>query len=303
MARPLHGTIAERSRSQLGLITRRQALELGLTDRQLRRAVSHGSLEVIEPGVLRIAGAPPSWEQQLAAGLLGLGPDALVSHLAAASLWRLEGAPKEAPAEFTVPRGHRNRLAVGRVHSTLSLEDDDRGQAGRFRATSPTRTIIDAAGQLTWRALEKMVDGACRDRLTDEARLLDRLITLRRPGRSKLFGVLGADSITRRPHTWLERELLRVLHSAGAPLPRMQTVLRVDGRVARVDAFYEAHRLVVEVAGHRTHSTRRDRQADNERRLALELEGYRVLEFTYEDVTERPDYVVERILARLAVRH
>ena len=303
MARYPHGTIAERSRSQLGLITRRQLRDLGVTERQLQHAVTIGALEMVEPGVLRIGGAPSSWHQQLAAGLLGLGPDALVSHLAAAALWRFDGVPREPPAEFTVPRAHRNRLAVGRVHSTLSLEPDDVGMSGRFRTTSPTRTIIDAAAQLTWRALETVVDGACRDRLTDEALLLDRLISLRRPGRSKLFGILGADSLTGRPHTWLERELLRVLRAHGAPLPKMQTVLHANGRVARVDAFYEGAKVVVEVAGHRTHSARRDRQADNERRLALEERGYHVLEFTYEDVTERPAYVVERILARLAAHH
>jgi hypothetical protein len=302
MVRHVNGTIAERSRSQLGLLTRQQLRELGLTDRQVRYAVHTGALEPLEPGVLRVGGAPGSWEQQLAAGLLGLGGDAVVSHLAASQLWHLDGAPSQPIVEFTVPRAQRNRVAVGRVHSTLSLEEDDVGIAGRFRATSVTRTIIDSAGLLTWQALEKMVDGACRDRLTDEARLLDRLITLRRPGRSKLFGILGADTLTGRPHTWLERELLRVLRAAGAPLPRMQTVLTANGRVARVDASYDRELVVVEVAGHRTHSTRRARQADNERRLNLEQEGHAVLEFTYEDVTERPAYVVERILSRLAER-
>jgi very-short-patch-repair endonuclease len=83
----------------------------------------------------------------------------------------------------------------------------------------------------------------------------------------------------------------------------MQTVLDADGRVARVDGYFEQERVVAEVAGHRTHSTRRDRQADAERRLRLELAGHRVLEFTYEDVTERPGYVVDATLARLRVDH
>jgi very-short-patch-repair endonuclease len=302
MVRHLHGAIAERSRTQLGLITRAQVLELGCTEHRLWHLLDIGALERIEPGVFRIGGAPVSWRQRLLAGLLGLGPDAHISHLAAAALWHLDGVTTD-EAEFVVPRGNRNRTSVGRVHSSLSLEPDDLDVREHFRVTSVTRTIIDCAPRLSLRQLEAIVDSACRDRLTDEARLYERLVGLRRPGRSKLLLVLGADSATGRPHTWLERQLLTVLRSARAPLPRMQTELTTGGRLARVDAFYDAQRLIVEVAGHRTHSTRRQRQADNERRHRLEMSGCRVLEFTYEDVTQRPSYVVDTIVARLAVSH
>ncbi len=302
MVRHLNGAIAERSRTQLGLITRPQLFELGVTDDRLWHLTTTGALVRVEPGVFRVGGAPTSWEQQLTAGVLGLGRGAVVSHLAAAALWRFDGVSRAA-VEFTVPRSNRNRIAVGRVHSTLHLEDEDVDERSGIPVTSATRTIVDSASMLARRALETVVDSACRDKLTSEEQLLDRAIRLRRPGRSQLFLVLGADRDTGRPHTWLERELLRILRQAGAPLPRTQTVLTAQGKVARVDAFYEDQRLIVEVAGHRTHSTRRQRQADYERRLRLEQAGNRVVEFSYEDVTERPDYVVSTILARLAVSH
>lgn len=85
MARHIDGAIAERSRTQLGLIQRTQALDLGLTEAQLRRRVSSGALEVAQPRVLRVGGAPITWEQHLVAGLLGLGDDAVVSHMSAAA--------------------------------------------------------------------------------------------------------------------------------------------------------------------------------------------------------------------------
>ena len=252
--------------------------------------------------MLRVAGAPVSWEQRLLAGLLGLGPDAVVSHVAAAALWRFDGV-RSGAVEFTVPRSNRNRLAIGQVHSSLHLEEIDVACKDGYRVTAPARTIVDAATRFTHRQLEGIVDSACRDRLTDEGQLFERLTALRRPGRSKLLAVLGADLTSGRPHTWLEREALSICRRAGIGDVRMQTELAVDGRIARVDGFLDEARLVIEVAGHRTHSTRRQRQADNERRLRLEQRGYRVLEFTYEDVTQRPDYVVDTILARLAVRH
>lgn len=302
MAQHLIGTIAERSRTQLGLLHRDQVLRLGGTPHQLRHLLDVGALERIEPSVLRMTGAPVTWEQLLLAGLLGLGPDAVVSHVAAAALWGLDGV-RPGAVEFTVPRANRNRISVGIVHSSLLLDPIDLSRTGRYPVTTPARTIIDAAARFTLRQLEGIVDAACRDRLTDEATLLARLADLRRPGRSKLIAVLGADIESGRPHTWLERELLSICLRGGIKDLRMQTELTADGRVARVDGFLDQAQLVIEVAGHRTHSTRRQRQADNERRLRLEQKGYRVLEFTYEDVTQRADYLVDTVLARLAVSH
>lgn len=302
MVRHLHGAIAERSRTQLGLIRRDQVFRLGASIHQLRHLVEIGALESIEPGVLRVAGTPTTWEQQLLAGLLGLGSNAVVSHVAAAALWELDGVRRGA-VEFTVPRSNRNRLAVGRVHSSLHLEPVDLARKGRFQLTAPARTIIDAAARFTIRQLEGIVDAACRDRLIDESTILERLSELRRPGRSKLLSILGADALTGRPHTWLERELLTMCCQAGIAGLRMQTELDAAGRIARVDGFIDRAKLVIEVAGHRTHSTRRQRQADNERRHLLEQQGYRVLEFTYEDVTQRPGYLIATVLARLGVTH
>lgn len=105
----------------------------------------------------------------------------------------------------------------------------------------------------------------------------------------------------RRPHSWLERRALGVIAGAGLPPPRVQVHFRSDGRLARVDLYYDEQRLVVEVAGHRTHSSRRHRQHDAERANRLRLAGLAVLEFTYEDVVDRPEYVSATIAAALGL--
>jgi very-short-patch-repair endonuclease len=58
--------------------------------------------------------------------------------------------------------------------------------------------------------------------------------------------------------------------------------------------------LVVEVEGQKTHSSRHQRQADEERRTALTLSGKHVIVFTYDDVTDRPEWVAGRIEDALA---
>jgi very-short-patch-repair endonuclease len=67
------------------------------------------------------------------------------------------------------------------------------------------------------------------------------------------------------------------------------------GRRYRLDGRYDEQRLVVEIDGHATHATRRQRQADAERDMRLQAQGLRVIRFTYEDVVERPAHVVATI--------
>jgi very-short-patch-repair endonuclease len=96
---------------------------------------------------------------------------------------------------------------------------------------------------------------------------------------------------------------MRLLADAGLPLPRCQVVMRPwGGAVMRVDLAWEGHRLVVELDGHATHATRHQRRADAERDARLALAGWRVLRFTYEDVTRRPAYVVTTVERHLADR-
>ena len=75
----------------------------------------------------------------------------------------------------------------------------------------------------------------------------------------------------------------------------LQKVYRDGNRVlARVDAYFPGG-LVVEVSGHGTHSTRRQRQIDAQRHTELTLRGLRVITFTYEDIRDRPAWVIARL--------
>jgi very-short-patch-repair endonuclease len=67
-----------------------------------------------------------------------------------------------------------------------------------------------------------------------------------------------------------------------------------------VDAYFPCG-LVVEVAGHGTHASRGQRQVDAQRRTELTLRGLRVLTFTYEDVRDRPAWVIARLREAMAM--
>ena len=91
---------------QHACLTHAQARSCGLTDPQIRHRVRNGSLERVGSRVLRVVGAPSTWEQQLMAGLLDLGDAAVVSRRAAAALHGFDGFPSRA-VEFTIPRAAR----------------------------------------------------------------------------------------------------------------------------------------------------------------------------------------------------
>jgi very-short-patch-repair endonuclease len=62
-----------------------------------------------------------------------------------------------------------------------------------------------------------------------------------------------------------------------------------------VDFLWPAAKLVVEVDGRGSHATRRAFQEDRDRDGRLTVAGYRVVRFTWFDVTRRPAVVANRV--------
>lgn len=299
MARELDGAIAERSRKQLGLVTTGDLDALGVTRQQRRTLVARGVLAIVHRGVYRHCAHPVSWHQAVLAVVLGAGEGAVASHLTAAALWRLDGVAR-GPVEVTVPLPNR-RLAPGDavIHAStdLVLADVDRRHA--VPRTTAARTLCDIAPRLPARRLEAALDDAERRGLVWRPQLRWRIAELSRRGRRGIPQVERLlDRTEGRPlgDSWLEQQALRTIAEAGLPVPRCQVTLRkAGGGVARVDLLWDPVRLVAELDGHGTHATRRQRQAGAERAARLALAGWRVVTFTYEDVVERPDYVVGMI--------
>ena len=101
----------------------------------------------------------------------------------------------------------------------------------------------------------------------------------------------------------MEREYLGIAGRAGLPKPQTQAVLsRAGDRLVRVDCFYPASRVVVELLGYRWHRTTAQMQRDTERMNRLQLDGFVVLQFTYLDLVERPAEVTALVRAAVA-RH
>lgn len=282
---------------------------VGVELERLRRLARAGFLQTVFKGVYRVKGAPQTWMQMLTAAVWALGHTAVVSHAAAARIWRLDGFSGDI-IEVTVGRERRGRaipVAVARanipVHTTQFRLPEDTVNRDGLPVTSVERTIVDLArAGVDIGRLEQAIDSAVRLGLSDVDRIAERVACVKGSGR---WRVARLDSLlaTAGGHTFLERRFLKVMRQAGIPLPTPQVVHRKGGRfVARVDFLFEAEGVVVEVSGGRGHSSPSDRAKDARRRNDLQRMGRLVLEYTYEQVTQREDWVVKTVRDTLSER-
>jgi len=86
----------------------------------------------------------------------------------------------------------------------------------------------------------------------------------------------------------LEERFLELCESAGLPMPE------VNARIGqmRVDAVWRDQGLAVELDGGPAHAGLAAMKRDRQRELALRGLGFRVVRYTWEQITQRPDPVI-----------
>ncbi len=254
--------------------------------------------------VFQLAGSPSSWRQSLIAAVLVWGDGAVVSHLAAAALWRLIGF-EPGPVELTVPRSRR-RAGPGIIHRHPLSKADVTTIEG-IPVTTPARTLIDLASVARRDALEEALDDALRRGMVSLPHLRRRMAAVARPGR-KGVAVMRQLIDARNPSVAVpdsvfERRLLRLLRRGSWPAPVLQyRIYDERGLVGTVDFAYPDARLAIEADGYRWHSGRVRWDHDRGRRNRLTLLGWRVIHVTWTDLTRRPAATADLIRAALSER-
>ena len=105
-----------------------------------------------------------------------------------------------------------------------------------------------------------------------------------RRGLKPLLALL--DETTEAPHTKREFEALFFDFCRAHRLPLPICNALVEGY--EVDAFWPAHRLIVELDSWTFHRGRRAFERDRERDAALQVAGWRVIRITWRRLNERP---------------
>jgi very-short-patch-repair endonuclease len=285
---------------QDGLLTVEQLRSHGVTRWTQQRLVADGWMFRLAPRVYALRGSPDTHRRRLRCGLLCLGERSWVSFEAAAALHGLDRSRPHA-VEFTIDRRQRPAVLPFAVHTTTRLDPIDHVNVDGFRVMSATRTIFDLAlARAHPHRVEAAIDSAVRLQLSSPEVLERRLATLRGSGR---WGCRRVEEmiVDSGGHTHLERRFLELVREAGLPRPRTQVVFRVGSRhVARVDFLFDDAGVVIEVSGQKGHASPSERARDAQRRNELQDLGLRVYEYTYDDVTKRPEWVRRTLVVRLS---
>jgi very-short-patch-repair endonuclease len=286
--------IFELARRQHGAVSRAQLVRRGVSDHAIGVRVRDGRLSPVHRGVYLVGPVADPLAME-AAAVLACSPGAVISHRSAAKLQRLLAYPVQASVWVTTTDGdHRDRRSLVLRRSKLDPVDVTRHE--RIPITTPARTILDLASILEDERLERVCAEAHALGLARQPDLRDQLArNAGRRGAGRLRKLLDGPRAAARTRSVLERKLLRCIRASDLPDP--ETDQRVGTYV--VDFLWRAQRVIVEVDGEAFHShdraTRRDRRRTND----LQLQGYVVLRFTWDDVNRRPDWVLEEIARAL----
>lgn len=273
---------------QDGVISRRQALAAGLTDRDLARFVRRRELVRVHTGVYVDHTGRLSWSQRAWAAVLFSWPaalcadSALVAHGVRSATRDLEQRARRhgaADALVHVAVDGRRRVSEPdgvRVHRVTGLADQVQGAARPPRLRLEP-ALVQVAGTAAGRgdeagALAVLAD-ACQERRTTPGRLAAVVrAQVNVPGRRFLLDVL--EDVDAGAYSVLEhRYLTRVERPHGIPTAKRQRTVRVGRTAAYRDVEYEGLGAVVELDGRLGHELSADRWADLDRDVTALLTG------------------------------
>ena len=280
--------------AQHGVISRVQALACGLTGPAIRSRVRRGEWLAVHPGVYRSAQVPASMSGHLHAAALWGGEGATIGGAAAAWWWSLTNREPDL-IELNVLRQLPARPPVRPIRRSMCRED----QTIHRGLPVVTRTFAALFGAVEMGDEGRRIfDRALLRGLTDLAEC-ERVVQRNqgRPGASTARQWLEQA----RDGTAAESERIfaRLLKDAGITGWRVNRVTPIGSRFYRPDFVWDAVKLVVEIDGWAFHSGPDVFSADRARGNRLELAGYRVLHFTWEQLTTTPDEVLATVLAML----
>jgi very-short-patch-repair endonuclease len=224
---------------------------------------------------------------------------AVASHLLAGHLHGLAGLPTLTTPELTAPQPESRRVICGLVlHTSREIETTE---IHGLTVTPVARTLADLASALTDAELLSALDSALHLGLLDPATLAAlRRVTPGRDADARLARLRAiADGRCASP---LESGIRLVLINAGLGPVELQIEVVVDGRTFRIDLGFPDVKIGIEGDGRAFHSSPDAVLEDRWRQNALLGDGWLILRFTWYDVLNRPQYIVDSVARALAAR-
>jgi hypothetical protein len=281
---------------QLDVITREQAVAVGLTKHALRHRLRlAGPWQGLLPGVYLAATGSPTRIQQEMAAMLYAGPGSVITGLAAVRQHDIRGPVTEF-IDVLIPASRRRRDAdFVQLHRTTRLPTRV-WQLGPLRYALPARAVADAVRDLSsLRDVRAMVADAVQRRHCRVPNLSEELSKGPSVG-SKLFREALAD-VADGIRSAAEGDLKDLLAKSGLPAPLFNaSIYDGDGTfIARPDAWWPDCGVAVEVDSHEWHLSPHDHTRTLERQRRMGKHGIVVLPFTPREIRTKPAEVLAAI--------
>lgn len=248
-------TVAAR---QHGALSYAQAVQAGLTPRQIGHRSSTGGWRRVALGVYIVAGSPDTWQQRTWIAALAVADrGGVVSHVTAAALHGL-CSPSPVP-HVTLPYGTSPRRGVAVVHRSC-VPAVDRATRDGVPCTSVSRTLVDLAAMVGGPAYEAVVDDALCRKVASPASLMAAAgrIGGGRRGLGRVRAAVATWSEAIGPESVAEARLVRTLRELGVDGVVTQHEVRdqAGAFVARLDLAVPARRQALEYDGVAHHGPR-----------------------------------------------
>jgi predicted transcriptional regulator of viral defense system len=273
MDRDLTQAIRGLAERQHGVVGRSQLIGLGVGAGALRRRADAGTLIPLYQGVFALGHGRIGRKGEWMAAVLACGPGAVLSHSSAMELWGLRGSRWETEVLRRSGGPHRARSGI-RVHQTRALDPRDVTVEMNIPVTAVERTLVDMAGRLDAKQLERALVNADRAKRIHWPELQRHLSRGRgRKGIARLRRVAEeVDPRAVEARSGVEIDFLALCRDASLPTPWVNVL--VEGHL--VDFLWPAQRVVVETDSYAYHRDRPAFEGDHERTVALTAAGYLV---------------------------
>ena len=280
---------------QQGIITRTQALALGVSSSTIDRRRRQGRWDVVEAGVYRIHGAPDTRLSRLMALCLAYG--GVASHRTAAHLQGVSGFPATV-IEISVPRGRAVQRPGVVMHESTDLHLMVPDLIQSIPTTPIERLVVDLGAVIRFEWYDQVFDELIRRKLITWPTALDQLVRHARQGRDgvgALRAVLDERFEADVGESALEGAFIRELRRRGLLEPVGQFHVRDRaGFIARVDFAYPDLKIAIELDGRAFHGDPVF-ESDRDKRLRLTTAGWLVVEITWKMLHGNPDVLFRRL--------
>ncbi|MEN4398630.1 type IV toxin-antitoxin system AbiEi family antitoxin domain-containing protein [Mycolicibacterium senegalense] len=268
-------------RQQDGVISRRQALDAGLREHEIRRRLRRNEWARVHPGVYVDHTGPLTWSQRAWAAVLYAAPAALCFESAlGADTLPIHVAVAQQRAILAQPEGVR-------IHHRVNLQE-----RVLWNVSPPRKRYDEAVLDVACRAASELdaiavLANACQSRRTTANRLLRVLDSRARVRRRQWLRAVLVDIADGTCSVLEHGYLVRVERPHGLPRAVRQTRSATSAGVCYRDAEY-GERLIVELDGRVHHDSATRRDADFERDLDAAVDGRSTIRLSYGQVFDRP---------------